>query len=52
MADTVKISGLRNEDFARFDDAMGRILAVPKAEIERREAEAKKAKPEKKRKEG
>lgn len=35
-------------DFARFDDAMGKLLSTPKAEIDKRLAEEKKAREKKK----
>lgn len=34
----------KHSDAARFDDAMGKLLSVPKSEVDRRLAEEKKAK--------
>jgi hypothetical protein len=42
----------RRSDSARFDDAMSKLLSVPKTEIDKRLAEEKKAKEAKRRKAG
>jgi hypothetical protein len=38
----------KRSHFARFDEAMGKLLSVPKSEIDKRLAEEKKAREKKK----